>query len=234
MVSKPRLLTLTSIAPTVLKRDCSFAVERLPIEQKRLFPLGTELMIDSFQCLGDALKLTLPDHTVWYAFAEHVQVRQDDVVLPLEVDHERPFFKRSDRFTLPGMSGALSFPDPIVPNGHFSWAEALHWGERMPASQTVVQNIIELATRLEAARALLGRPMYVLAWYRPEPWNTSSGGARHSSHLYGKAVDVVVTGFTGRDLMDIFSGWQGGLGLYPEFPQLLHMEIGEHRRWGFW
>ena len=48
--------------------------------------------------------------------------------------------------------------------------------------------------KLEALRHEFNEPMIVSSGYRHESYNQVIGGAKNSPHLYGKAVDVVISG----------------------------------------
>lgn len=123
--------------------------------------------------------------------------------------------------------------DPIVPGGHFTWAEATHSGSRVPVSREIEGNIVKLAKALETPRVKLGRSMTITSWYRTPQANRACGGARASRHLVGDAGDILVSGFSGVSLArSVFSGWHGGLGIYTQFPNLLHVDVrGCKARW---
>lgn len=48
-----------------------------------------------------------------------------------------------------------------------------------------------LVEHLEQLRALVGRPLHVVSGYRCPEHNRAVGGAKHSQHLTGRAVDLV-------------------------------------------
>lgn len=137
----------------------------------------------------------------------------------------------SMKFRLPGYLSDFELNKPIVPNGSFTWGEALHGGTRIPVTREEVINIMTLASNLQAARNKIGRPFYVTSWYRPEPFNTAAGGVSNSQHLNGKAVDFWVDGYSGVEIAGMLSWWSGGLGTYRHFPYLCHLDIGPYRRW---
>jgi hypothetical protein len=145
--------------------------------------------------------------------------------------NDSPRTGRSGLIELPGRSVYLD--DAIVPNGAFTWAEALHDGERIPRTKSEVANILSLAQSLQAVRLKVGRPMLVTSWYRPDPYNARVGGAKHSLHKDGRAVDLRVEGMSGRDLARIIRPiWGGGLGIYGDRPRIIHLDIGALRSWG--
>lgn len=91
------------------------------------------------------------------------------------------------------------FLNQKIPNcQHFRWKEALwlnEWGIYVfPESLTVKKNIIETAQALQNIRDILGKPVHVTSWYRPEKYNKHIGGAKTSYHMQGLAVDFIVKG----------------------------------------
>lgn len=74
--------------------------------------------------------------------------------------------------------------------------------------QDVLDNIIELAKRMDRVRELIGKPITVHVWLRPEvpgkgDYNALIGGSPNSSHKVGMAVDFSVKGMTIDEIMDI-------------------------------
>jgi zinc D-Ala-D-Ala carboxypeptidase len=57
--------------------------------------------------------------------------------------------------------------------------------------------------KLEALRHEFNEPMIVSSGYRSIGYNTTIGGAANSPHLYGKAVDVVISGKSAYRLMKL-------------------------------
>lgn len=120
-----------------------------------------------------------------------------------------------------------------------TWKDATNGGERIPKSPEHVQNIISLAIELQKVNAQFerefGKPIKVVTWYRPEPWNSQEGGARRSTHLDGRGVDLIVEGHTGKELaLRVAHWWPGGIGVYPGSREaILHLDIGAKRKWGF-
>lgn len=97
--------------------------------------------------------------------------------------------------TMLGLDRPVSLSDPIYPGSNFAWAEATKNGSRMPRSEMITHNIIELAQGLDRIRAILGnRPMVITSWYRPPEVNQRVGGSSRSNHLTGSAADFVLRG----------------------------------------
>ena len=59
----------------------------------------------------------------------------------------------------------------------------------------------DFMSRLVALRKEFNEPMVISSGYRHASYNQVIGGAKNSPHLYGKAVDVLVSGRTAYRLM---------------------------------
>ena len=76
------------------------------------------------------------------------------------------------------------------PSPHLSWAElACHDGTDYPAAWRE-SRAMELAAMFEAVRARVGQPLRILSAYRTPDHNRRVGGARHSQHVEGRALDL--------------------------------------------
>jgi hypothetical protein len=254
--SATQILKITQ--DTILKRRPVQAAELVDEEEYRVtkgttFELHSYAYADARGEFNNHIKFAIdnPDHYIrglstWYVYKAHAQVEFDGHVVypltdlsigkaiapPLQPSTSSP---KGQKIILPGGKGTVYADQPIITGGSFSWSEATHSGSRVPQTVEHVNNIIALATQLEKARKQIGRPFRITSWYRPEPWNSRVGGAKHSQHLSGKAVDVVVAGYSGRELGKHLMGWwTGGLGIYPGNRQhILHLDIGVKRHWGF-
>lgn len=123
---------------------------------------------------------------------------------------------------------------PIIPGGHFSWNEATKGGERLPPNQEVYDAIVRIAKKAEWVREKLGgKPVTVTSWYRPPAVNRAVGGARYSRHINGDAMDIAVSGLTGKQMKALIDDeWEGGLGIYPNLPDIIHIDDRGYRaRW---
>ncbi len=233
-------LALKTLRDTVLKQDTIDSSEIA--DPTRKYPLrgGEILALHSWLEEGNHVKVaflgaTFNGFNTWYAFTDHVQILKDGEPLQIEPEDEKPqVTTRTDGFNLPGFASTFYLSEPIVPNGHFYWHEALHNGERIPRSKAHVENILALARRLEEVRERLGGfPITITSWYRPEPWNSRAGGVPNSRHTVGQAVDFLRPGLTGRQMASRLSDWPGGMGIYRSYPNLLHLDIRPYRaRWG--
>ncbi|WP_017303994.1 N-acetylmuramoyl-L-alanine amidase [Spirulina subsalsa] len=234
----PRL-ALEIIRDTVLKQQPIDSTLISDPNLKYNINRGEVLPLHSWNEEGNHVKVALRDHTfngfnTWYAFVDHIEILENGKPLQQEPAVEQPQVQRNDAFNLPGYTSTFYLNEPILPNGHFFWREALHNGQRIPQSKAHVENILALASRLEEVRQRLGGfPMTVTSWYRPEPWNRQAGGAPNSRHLSGQAVDFLRPGLTGRQMASRLSNWPGGMGIYTQYPNLLHLDIRPYRaRWG--
>lgn len=76
------------------------------------------------------------------------------------------------------------------PSPHLDWDElACHDGTEYPAAWRL-NRAIELARAFEAIRRGWDLPIQVLSAYRTEAYNKQIGGAPHSMHVVGLALDL--------------------------------------------
>ena len=61
----------------------------------------------------------------------------------------------------------------------------------------------DFMARLVSLRKDFNEPMIISSGYRHESYNQVVGGAKNSPHLYGKAVDVLVSGKAAYKLMKL-------------------------------
>src|SRR5690606_34937034 len=107
-------------------------------------------------------------------------------------------------------------------------------GSPFPAG--VVENVEELAANLQVLRDHLKQPISINSGYRSPAHNRKVGGAPASQHLLGKAADIVVKGFTPKQvvvaietLISLGKMKQGGLSAYATFT---HYDVrGAKSRW---
>ncbi|MFB2980877.1 D-Ala-D-Ala carboxypeptidase family metallohydrolase [Microseira sp. BLCC-F43] len=89
-----------------------------------------------------------------------------------------------------------------LPNGDIVRADQriietipLTWGEmtkdctRVPLTNQIVQNIYIIAKEFGEIREKAGSPLIVTSGYRPRSVNRAVGGASHSQHIQGLAID---------------------------------------------
>jgi uncharacterized protein YcbK (DUF882 family) len=76
------------------------------------------------------------------------------------------------------------------PSPHLSWHElACKDGTPYPEEWRATRAVV-LAEAFEHVRAVVGRPLVVLSAYRTEAHNRRVGGAKHSQHVEGRALDL--------------------------------------------
>ena len=104
--------------------------------------------------------------------------------------------------------------------------------------QEIIYNIQKLANQLQVLRNFVGKPITINSGYRSPEYNKQIGGVINSQHLLGRAADIVVEGFTPKEVSNIIEDLicrcdmlEGGLGTYSTFT---HYDIGyngKRRRW---
>jgi len=79
-------------------------------------------------------------------------------------------------------------------------------------------------------------PFHVISGYRSRATNSilrqkRKGIASKSLHMYGKAIDIRIPGFSSQRLRDVAIQVQGGgVGYYPQ-PDFVHVDVGRIRFW---
>lgn len=172
--------------------------------------------------------------STWYVSDADAQVERNGVVVyPTSRPSPSPTYTGKP-FRLPGNSSTFYTDQPIISGGSFTWGEATKDATRIPDNVTIVNNIIGLARQLQRARNEINRPFFVNSWYRPPDINAAVGGVSNSQHLYGKAADIQVSGYSGRRVANaVMLWWPGGVGIYSNLPDVVHLDIGPKRTWGF-
>ncbi len=245
----PNLPILRITQDTVLKRR-PLPASSLPPSEQVSITQGTLLRLQSY-AYADAsgsfnrhIKFTLRyvseeinGFNTWFVYDGHARVEiQGRVVYPPPQPSPSPPPPSyvGKPFRLPGFSSTFYTDQPIIPNGNFTWGEATKNATRIPETRAITENIVELARLLERARSQIGRPFVVNSWYRPPAVNSAVGGASRSQHLFGKAVDIVVPGLSGRTVANsLMAWWPGGMGIYSNLPSVVHLDTGGKRYWGF-
>ena len=93
-----------------------------------------------------------------------------------------------------------------------------------------------LITCLQNLRNLVGVPITITSGFRCAAHNKAEGGDSDSQHLYGRAADIVIKGYSSSDMYvmaeQLREFREGGIGLYPKKGHL-HVDVRGHRaRWG--
>ncbi|MCG8367836.1 MAG: D-Ala-D-Ala carboxypeptidase family metallohydrolase [Pseudanabaenales cyanobacterium] len=174
------------------------------------------------------------NRNTWYAYAPDVRIEGN------EPNNQPKDLKKVDAATqgsirLPGFSSTFYLANPILPGGHFTWAEATKNGSRIPVNKDIVYGILQVARVMEEVRKLLGsRPITINSWYRDPVTNRRVGGASRSRHLSGDAVDFVVTGIHPYDVYDRLSPWWGSRGGLASATVFTHIDVrGYYARWSY-
>jgi uncharacterized protein YcbK (DUF882 family) len=109
-------------------------------------------------------------------------------------------------------------------------------GAQMPYE--VLVHVAVLAHQLQALRNELNASISINSGYRSPSHNKSVGGASQSSHLFGRAADIVVSGHSPAKVAEtierlISQGkmYQGGLKAYATFTHYDFDLTGKKRRW---
>jgi hypothetical protein len=148
-------------------------------------------------------------------------------------DIEAP--KQSENKTLLPKIGFVKSRDLVHPGGHFTWGEFTKNLTRIPQTTTVVENIAKLAYYLEDVRSHFGNPsITIISGYRPTTINRSVGGASNSQHLYGTAVDMVISGFRPAEVYKRLNTWHGSKGGLASSSSFTHIDLRGYRaRWSY-
>jgi len=127
------------------------------------------------------------------------------------------------------------------------WADGDYQAEALGAINHILRDhrsgeVAEIDPRLLDQLWLLNRridnrkPFSIISGYRSPQTNlqlrkTSSGVAKHSLHMDGRAIDIRLPG---RNLNDLrraaLAMRQGGVGFYPQ-SQFVHLDTGDIRQW---
>lgn len=179
------------------------------------------------------------NRTTWFVYPPHVQIdgnepnnKPNDAPAPNPIKISPAL--SGPKITLPGQ-GSVYLCQPIIPNGHFSWAEATKNGTRIPADASVVQNIIKIAKCMEEVREFLGaKPITINSWYRDPASNRAAGGATRSRHLVGDAIDFVVAGIPPAKVNQMLEPWWGNRGGVASASCFTHIDARGYRaRWSY-
>lgn len=79
-----------------------------------------------------------------------------------------------------------------------------------------------LLAALQEIRDAVGVSVIITSAYRCEDHNAAKGGKKGSYHLYGKAVDIAVKGFTPEEVAKLAekTGKINGIGVYKTFTHI--------------
>ncbi|MGB7086942.1 MAG: D-Ala-D-Ala carboxypeptidase family metallohydrolase [Phormidesmis sp.] len=232
---------------------------QLSSSEKIFVKNGTEFeLVDSEKATGNHVRVSLAttglgdrNQKNWYAYAPDIVIEgnpsgntphKDDPAADPETNPEPtpdPVEPSGDKptgpFRLPGFSSTFFLSEPIIPDGHFTWAEATKNGSRIPVSRSVVYGIIRVARVMEEVRSRLGdRPIRVTSWYRDPASHRAVGGAKYSRHLSGDAIDFVVIGMHSYTVYANLNKWWGSRGGLASSSIFTHIDVrGFYARWSY-
>lgn len=91
----------------------------------------------------------------------------------------------------------------------------------------------ELASDVQSLQAAWGKPLPIVSGYRDAARNKKAGGAKHSQHLDGNAVDIDASNLSQEERIQLIKlarerGF-GGVGVYSNS---IHLDKGGKRAWG--
>ncbi len=127
------------------------------------------------------------------------------------------------------MSSIIELDHQIIPELPFTWRMALTQGSTgvvASPSEGQSDNIVQLAKDLIPIIKLIGT-CTVNSWLRTPLHNASVGGAPHSAHLLGAAVDLHPVQRTVAECKDLIKGQSGHRLLYFEIntTNWLHLDF---------
>lgn len=106
-----------------------------------------------------------------------------------------------------------------------------HTGAIHPVDPLLLDQLHELKQQLDVSK-----PFHVISGYR-SPFtnahlrNQSSGVAKHSLHMEGRAIDIRVEGLATKNIRNAALAMRrGGVGYYPS-ANFVHLDTGEYRTW---
>lgn len=242
---------LKVISDTLFKLRPVLSSQLAPNE-KMFVKNGTEFeIVDSENADGNHVRVTLlatglgdRNLKTWYAYAPDITIEGNPPnntpnptppITSVPDPTPAPVDKPTGPFRLPGFSSTFYLSEPIIPNGHFTWAEATRNGGRIPESRDIVYGMIRVAGALEEVRARMdNRVITVNSWYRDPASNRAAGGALYSRHMSGDAVDFVVVGVNSYTVYDNLNGWWGSRGGLASSSIFTHIDTrGYYARWSY-
>ncbi len=253
-------VTLKVVSDTLFKLKPAFSYQ-LTSAEKIFVKNGTEFeLVVSEKATGNHVRVVLAttglgDRNIkqWYAYAPDIVIEGNPTdntphkgspappptppTPPVVPPRPNPGNSRrpTGPFRLPGFSSTFYLSEPIIPNGHFTWAEATKNGSRIPVNRSVTYGIIRIARVMEEVRDRLGdRPIRVNSWYRDPATNRAIGGALYSRHMSGDAIDFVVIGVSSYTVYSRLNRWWGSRGGLASSSIFTHIDARGHRaRWSY-
>jgi hypothetical protein len=180
----------------------------LSADEKVAIAAGHRIPIESWRQDDDGHWAITNQGQTYYLFSAHFKLLGPD---GKELGTAKPHRPKRPITLVTGER--VDLDDAILGGGNFTWSEATRGGERMPESAAVVAQIRRAAQAMQDIRQRLGdRPITVTSWYRPPAVNRRVGGASQSRHLFGDAVDFVVSGIPATEVERRLDAWWGARG----------------------
>jgi uncharacterized protein YcbK (DUF882 family) len=111
--------------------------------------------------------------------------------------------------------------DPLdFASTHVKWKElACHDGTPYP-DKWIVPRLYPLLEAFEVIRGKWGGPLKILSAYRTLAWNLRVGGANHSQHVEGRALDIAPLEGFHKDSQDFHAFVRDAIKLTPQIKGL--------------
>jgi uncharacterized protein YcbK (DUF882 family) len=101
-----------------------------------------------------------------------------------------------------------------------------------PISDTVFQNIFNLAKNLQVLRDEVKKPIKITSGYRTADFNAKIKGAIKSRHITGEAADLKIAGMTPKQVAAVIEKLiaagkmeEGGIGIYSTWIHYDHRNV---------
>ena len=112
---------------------------------------------------------------------------------------------------------------------HFKWREILFLPQwrfyGVPRHEEQIENLCRVAFALDKIRKKFGKSITVTSGFRPEPYNILIGGATHSAHMDGMALDFIVDGMSSDKVRALLRPCLKDLGIRMENLDTVHVHI---------
>lgn len=90
-----------------------------------------------------------------------------------------------------------------------------------------------LKSKVSELQKAFGQSLPIVSGFRDSQRNARAGGAKHSQHIHGNAVDIDVSNLSRADRVKLIQAARaqgfGGIGVYANS---IHLDIGRRRAWG--
>ncbi len=121
---------------------------------------------------------------------------------------------------------------------YFTWKEALYlpkWSRFANESDglnlKIESHLVDLFTRMDKVREYFQLPINVHCAYRPAAYNKEIGGAPHSAHIDGMAVDFDIKGLACKEAIslimrdEMLDEWMMRMEDNGEDPPWIHLDL---------